>query len=180
MREGCERDGYARDRENRFLFEEERPETISSGDPLVTLSVRSCLGDPSYQLDGRQYYVFDRGSTWKEKVYQLGKCMNDLLQLIRLLPLRDTEHSMSMKGYTSEQNMMTVKDGYKTADDGGPLQIRECPADTKNNTSDLFTKHLDGLHTRALAKKLGLRFLDMADCGTNVDIAGGGTNGNDR
>ena len=43
--------------------------------------------------------------------------------------------------------------------------------DTKNNTTDLFTKHLDGLRTRALAKKLGVRFLDMAD---------GGTNGNDR
>ena len=39
---------------------------------------------------------------------------------------------------------------------------------TKNNTADLFTEHLDGLRTRALAKKLGLR--DMAD---------GGTNGND-
>ena len=39
--------------------------------------------------------------------------------------MRDTEHSMSMKGYTSEQNMMTVEDGYNTADDGGPLQIRE-------------------------------------------------------
>ena len=43
--------------------------------------------------------------------------------------------------------------------------------DTKNNTTDLYTKHLDGLRTRAFAKKLGLRFLDMA---------GGGTNGNDR
>ena len=52
--------------------------------------------------------------------------------------------------------------------------------DTKNNTADLFTKHLDGLRTRALAKKLGLRFLDMADGGTNVDMADGGTNGNDR
>ena len=35
--------------------------------------------------------------------------------------------------------------------------------DTKNNTADRFTKHLDGFRTRALAKKLGLRFLDMAD-----------------
>ena len=43
--------------------------------------------------------------------------------------------------------------------------------DTKNNTTDLFIKHLDGLRTRALAKKLELRFLGMAD---------GGTNGNDR
>ena len=35
--------------------------------------------------------------------------------------------------------------------------------DTKNNTADIFTKHLDGLRTRALAKKLGLRILDGAD-----------------
>ena len=35
--------------------------------------------------------------------------------------------------------------------------------DTKNNTADLFTKHLDGLRTQSLAKKLGLRILD----GTN-------------
>ena len=35
--------------------------------------------------------------------------------------------------------------------------------DTKNNTADLFTKHLDGLRTRTLAKKLGLRFLVGAD-----------------
>ena len=93
-------------------------------DPLVTLPDRSCMGDP-YELDRPQYYVFDRDSTWKQKVYKLGKCMDDILQLIRLCPLRDTEHSMSMKGYTSEQNMMTVEDGYNAADDGSPLQIRE-------------------------------------------------------
>ena len=52
--------------------------------------------------------------------------------------------------------------------------------DTQNNTADLFTKHLDGLRTRALAKKFGLRFLDMADGGTNVDMADGGTDGIDR
>ena len=52
--------------------------------------------------------------------------------------------------------------------------------DTKKNTADLFTKHLEGLRTRALAKKLGLRFLDMADCGTNVGVADGGTNEEDR
>ena len=50
----------------------------------------------------------------------------------------------------------------------------KCPSvsrvDTKNNTADLFTKLLDGLCTGALAKKLGLRFLDMA----------GGTNEEDR
>ena len=44
--------------------------------------------------------------------------------------------------------------------------------DTKNNTADLFTKHLDGLRTRALAEKLGPRFLDMVG-GTNVGIADG-------
>ena len=133
----------------------------------------------AYQEDRPQYYVFDRGSTWKQKVYQLEKCIDDLLQLIRLCPLRDTEHSMSMKGYTSEQNMTTVEDGFNTADDGG-LCRSVCRVDTKNNTADLFTKHLDGLRTRALAKKLGLRFLDMPDGGMNVDMADGGTNGNDR
>ena len=52
-------------------------------------------------------------------------------------------------------------------------------ADTKNNnTADLFTQHLDGLRTRALAKKLGPRFLEMAG-GTNVGIADG-PNGEDR
>ena len=79
----------------------------------------------AYQEDRPQYYVFDRGSTWKQKVYQLGKCMYDLLQLIRLCPLRDTEHSMSMKGHTFEQNMTTVEKGYTTADDEGPVHIRE-------------------------------------------------------
>ena len=79
----------------------------------------------AYQEDRPQCYVFDRGSTWKQKVYQLGKSMDGLLRLIRPCPLRDTEHSMSMKGYTSEQNMMTVEDGCNTADDGGPPQIRE-------------------------------------------------------
>ena len=52
--------------------------------------------------------------------------------------------------------------------------------DTKSNTADLFTKHLDGLRTRALAKKLGLRFLDMAGGGTNEDMADGGTYEKDR
>ena len=53
----------------------------------------------------------------KQKVYELVKYMDDLLQLIPSCPLRDTEHSMSMKGYTSEQNMRTVEDGHNTADD---------------------------------------------------------------
>ena len=44
--------------------------------------------------------------------------MEDLLQLTRLRPLRDTKHSTSMKGHTTEQNMTTVEDGYNTADDG--------------------------------------------------------------
>ena len=51
--------------------------------------------------------------------------------------------------------------------------------DTKNNTADLFTKHVDGLRTRALAKKLVLRFLNEAG-GTNVGAADGGTNEEDR
>ena len=99
------------------------PDSSLPADPLMTLPDRSCMGDP-YELGGPQHHIFDRGSTWKQKAYQLRKCMEDLHQLIRLCPLRDTEHSMSMKGYFSEQNMTTVEDGYNTAD-GGPLQIRE-------------------------------------------------------
>ena len=40
--------------------------------------------------------------------------------------------------------------------------------DTKSTTADLFTKHLDGLRTHSLAKKLGLRILDGIN-GTNGD-----------
>ena len=43
--------------------------------------------------------------------------------------------------------------------------------DTKNITADLFTKHLDGLRTQSLAKKLGLRIQDGTNRtnGTNED-----------
>ena len=96
------------------------PDPVSTlpADLLVPLSDRSCMGDPTYELDRPQHYVFDRGSTWKHKVYELEKCMDDLLQLIRLCPLRDTGHSMSMKGQNTEQITTTVEDGYNTADDG--------------------------------------------------------------
>ena len=40
--------------------------------------------------------------------------------------------------------------------------------DTKNNTADPFTNHVDGLRTQSLAKKLGLRILDGTS-GTNGD-----------
>ena len=84
----------------------------------VTPPDRSCVGDPTYELDSPQYCVFDRGSTWKQEACALVKQMGCLLQLIRLCPLRDTEHSMSMEGHTTEQNVTTVEDGHNTADDG--------------------------------------------------------------
>ena len=40
--------------------------------------------------------------------------------------------------------------------------------DTKNNTADFFTKHLYGLRTPWLAKKLGLRILDGTKQGVSV------------
>ena len=49
--------------------------------------------------------------------------------------------------------------------------------DTKNNTADLFTKHLDGLRTESLAKKLVLRILDDTD-GTDGTNGTNGTNDN--
>ena len=66
--------------------------------------------------------------------------------------------------------MTTVENGYNIVDDGA-LCRSVSRVDTKNNTADLFTKHLDGLRSRALANKLRSRFLDMAEDGTN---------GNDR
>ena len=76
------------------------------------------MGDPTYELDRPQYHVFDRGSTWKQKACALVKQMDHLLRLIRSCPFQDTEHSMPMKMHITEQNMTTVEDGHKTADDG--------------------------------------------------------------
>ena len=93
------------------------PGSTLPADPLMTLH-RSCVGDPTSELDRSQYCVFDRGSTWKQKACALVKQMDHLVQLIRSCPLRDIEHSMSMKMHTTEQNMTTVEDGHNTADDG--------------------------------------------------------------
>ena len=54
-----------------------------------------------------------------------------------------------------------------TAVDTREKRLSVSRVDTKNNTADLFTKHLDGLRTRALAKKLGLRFLTRKTDGDN-------------
>ena len=91
------------------------PGSTLPADLLVTPPDRSCMGDPTYELDRPQYY---RGSTWKQKACALVKQMDHLVQLIRSCPLRDTEHSMSMKRHTTGQNMTTVEDGHNTADDG--------------------------------------------------------------
>ena len=90
------------------------PGSSLPADPLVTLPDRSCTGDPTYELDRPRYYVFDRGSTWKQKACALVKQMDHLLQLICSCPLRDT----AMKRHTTEQNMTTVEDGHSAADDG--------------------------------------------------------------
>ena len=65
------------------------PGSTLPADPLVTLPDRSCMGDPTYELDRPQYYVFDRGLTWKQKACALVKQMDHLLQLIRSCLLRD-------------------------------------------------------------------------------------------
>ena len=65
------------------------PGSSLPADPLVTLPDRSCMGDPTYELDRPHYHVFDRGSTWKQKAYALVKQMDHLLKLTRLCPLRD-------------------------------------------------------------------------------------------
>ena len=111
---------------------EVHPESQSRGNrvlpPARTAGVSCKISRKGRATEGwsRQKRVqLSEGSTWKQKVYQLVKCMGDTLQLIRPCPLRDNEHSMSTKGHTTEQNMTTVEEGYNTADDGGPLHIRE-------------------------------------------------------
>ena len=59
------------------------PGSSLPADHLLTLPDRSCMGDPTYELDRPQYYVFDRASTWKQKACALEKQMDHLLQLIR-------------------------------------------------------------------------------------------------
>ena len=93
------------------------PGSSLPADLLVTLPDRSCMGDPTYELD--------RPMSSTEARLGSRKHMDHLLQLIRSCPLRDTECSMSMKKHTTEQNMTTFEDGHNTADDGGPLQIRD-------------------------------------------------------
>ena len=39
----------------------------------VTQPDRSSMGDPTCELDRPQHCVFDRGSTWKQKVHELGE-----------------------------------------------------------------------------------------------------------
>ena len=51
------------------------------------------------------------------------------------------------------------------------LQIRESSGYEEQHSRS-FHETSGRIRTRALAKKLGLRILDMADGGTNVDMAG--------
>ena len=48
------------------------------------------------------------------------------------------------------------------------LDYMTVDAREKNNTTEIFRKHLDGLRIQSLAKKLGLRILDGTN-GTNCD-----------
>ena len=49
------------------------PSSSLPADHLVTLPDRSCVGDPTYELDRPQYYVFDRGSTRKQNSLRVGE-----------------------------------------------------------------------------------------------------------
>ena len=114
--------------------------------------------------------------------YAASACAGDLLGLAELC--KEPHHNVSVR---LEMDSDSARHILQRRGPGGLKHIEiRCLAiqqwiseervsvsrvDTKDNTADLFTKHLDGLRTQSLAKKLGLHFLDMAD---------GGTNGNDR
>ena len=183
IREGCERDSFARGRKNKLLFEDERRETISSGEsnparPRFVISCWSPRDTTRQKLCG-----------WSIRIGQTSiLCLRQRLDFeTESLPVGEVhgwissaDSSMPVAGHRTlhvdrkdtppsrtwwQSKMATIQLTMEA------LCRSVSRVDTKNNTADLFTKHLDGLRARALAKKLGLRFLDVADDGTN---------GNDR
>ena len=98
----------------------------------------------------------------------------------RTVGTRRTLQGTSLQRFSSSRDGLRFGKTHSTAQGPGGLKhieirciaiqqwIREkrllvSRVDTKNNTADLFTKHLDGLRTQSLARKLGLLILE----GTN-------------
>ena len=129
-------------------------------------------------------------SSCEAEFYAASACAGELLGLAELL--KELHYKVSVRlemDSDSARRILQRRPGGLKHIEMRCLSRQQCirderlsvsQVDSKNNTADLYTKHLDGLRTRALSKKLGLRFLDMADGGMNVDMADGATNGNDR
>ena len=98
-------------------------------------------------------------SSCEAEVYAASACAGELLGLVELF--KELHYKVSVR---FEMLQRRGPGGLKHIEIrclSAQRWIREkCPSvsrvDTKNNTADLVTKHLDGLRTRALAKKLGL------------------------
>ena len=109
-------------------------------------------------------------SSCEAEFYAVSACAGVLLGLAELFQELHYNVSVRLEMNSDSARHITF---YSAGDqaDSKHVEVRCLSAsrvDTKNNTADLFTKHLDGLRTQSLAKKLGLRILDGTN-GTNGD-----------
>ena len=161
-----------------------RSDSDSAGDSATRPSVTG------YHCDVQNVTMCNRSlnrtaislSSCEAEFYEASACARELLELAELF--KELRYKVSVRlemdsdsarhflqrrgpgGLKTHRDTMLVN----TAVDTRETSIRESSGQEEQHSRS-FPKHLDGLRTRALAKKLGLRFLDMAD---------GGTNGNDR
>ena len=114
-------------------------------------------------------------SSREAEFYAASACVGELLGLARTL------QGTALQRFSSSRDGFRLGKTHSAAQETGGLKhidirclaiqqwVREkrlsvSRVDTKNNTADLFTKHLDGLRTQSLAKNLGLRLLDGTNC----------------
>ena len=101
-----------------------------------------------------------------EKFYAASACAGELLGLAELF--KELHYKVSvrleMDSDSARHILQRRGPGRLKHTEIRCLSIQQCirdkrpsvsRVDTKNNTAELFTKHLDGLPTRTLAKKLG-------------------------
>ena len=103
-------------------------------------------------------------SSCEAEFHTASACTGELLGLAELL--KELHNNVSVR---LEMDSDSARHILQRRRPGGLKHVK-IRVDTKNNTADLFTTHVDGLRRQSLAKKFGIRILD----GTK------GTNGADR
>ena len=103
-------------------------------------------------------------SPCEAEFYAASACAGDLFRTRRTLQGTSLQNFSSSRNGSARHSLQRRGPGGLKHIEIRCLSIQQWTRDkrqsvsrvgTKNNTADLFTKHLDGLRTRALAKKLG-------------------------